>query len=372
MMRKIAAFLLAAVLAAGFHGSASAQSGSGDFPSGTVCGNSTASTVVGGCTQASIGAILDRVLAPGGNGVIIRTGANTYAVQVFPITVAQGGTNCTTASGTCLDNITGFSSTGFLTRTGAGTYAFQSFTNGITFGNLAQLAAYSIFGNPTNTNPANMQGFTIDSLVTKTTPVAADELMLWDVAGVAMKKCTITQCVGAVTSGVASLNGLTGAITIAPGTGISVSSVGSTITIGYIAPAFLANINGTNQTGIADATNTKITFNTKVFDQGSFFSTVNNRWTPPAGNVHIGCQVTWNDNAAGDQVKALIFKNGAELFEQSLQSVNANSAIGVLVSASDVANGTDFYECFGFLSHGSGTHSVQGLITRTWFEGFLL
>jgi hypothetical protein len=41
-------------------------------------------------------------------------------------TVAQGGTNCTSASGTCLDNITGFVSTGYIQRTGAGTYTFTA------------------------------------------------------------------------------------------------------------------------------------------------------------------------------------------------------------------------------------------------------
>lgn len=41
-----------------------------------------------------------------------------------PVTVANGGTNVTSASGTALDNITGFSSTGYLKRTGAGAYSF--------------------------------------------------------------------------------------------------------------------------------------------------------------------------------------------------------------------------------------------------------
>lgn len=67
-----------------------------------------------------------------------------------PVTVALGGTNATSASGTALDNISGFSSTGFVTRTGAGTYAFQSATNGVTLGNLAQSAANTMLGNWTS------------------------------------------------------------------------------------------------------------------------------------------------------------------------------------------------------------------------------
>ncbi len=46
-------------------------------------------------------------------------------------TVAQGGTNCGSASGTCLDNITGFSSTGLIDRTGPGTYSFTAPGSGV-------------------------------------------------------------------------------------------------------------------------------------------------------------------------------------------------------------------------------------------------
>jgi hypothetical protein len=78
------------------------------------------------------------------------------------VAVAFGGTNCLAASGTCLDNITGFSSTGLLIRTGAGTYAFDTITagSGITVTNgsgvagnptvaLSTIAADNILGNPT-------------------------------------------------------------------------------------------------------------------------------------------------------------------------------------------------------------------------------
>ena len=65
------------------------------------------------------------------------------------LAVARGGTGGGSASGTLLDNISGFAATGFLTRTGAGTYAFQSATNGITLGNLAQVATNTALVNAT-------------------------------------------------------------------------------------------------------------------------------------------------------------------------------------------------------------------------------
>jgi hypothetical protein len=71
-------------------------------------------------------------------GTITTTGTCSITA---PVTVALGGTNATSASGTALDNVSGFASTGFLTRTGAGAYSFQSLTNGISLGNIAQIAA---------------------------------------------------------------------------------------------------------------------------------------------------------------------------------------------------------------------------------------
>jgi hypothetical protein len=50
--------------------------------------------------------------------------ATTAQIPSLPLSVANGGTACSTASGTCLDNITGFASTGLVERTGAGAYSF--------------------------------------------------------------------------------------------------------------------------------------------------------------------------------------------------------------------------------------------------------
>lgn len=70
-----------------------------------------------------------------------------------PVTVAQGGTGQSTASGTSLDSITGFALTGFLLRQAAGSYTFLSQTNGITLGNIAQVAANTTLCNAlTGTN----------------------------------------------------------------------------------------------------------------------------------------------------------------------------------------------------------------------------
>lgn len=152
------------------------------------------------------------VLLSGGVGVISSWGKVGLATHVSgTLPVANGGTNCAVASGTCVDNISGFSSTGFLTRTGAGAYAFQSATNGITRGNLAQVAANSFSGNST-TSLANEAAFTITSLTSKASPVSGDLVIIEDSAAAGqLKKVTVGSIASA--GSVASFNGITGAVT---------------------------------------------------------------------------------------------------------------------------------------------------------------
>lgn len=123
-----------------------------------------ASAFVGNGTGMNLSGTITKVMVNGtdmsGNTVTALT--NTASITTLlvrsslptaintAIAVAEGGTNCTAASGACLDNITGFAGTGFLTRTGAGAYAFQSTTNGITLGNLAQIGANTMLGNWTS------------------------------------------------------------------------------------------------------------------------------------------------------------------------------------------------------------------------------
>lgn len=75
--------------------------------------------------------------------------------------VPSGGTGASSASGTSLDNITGFSSTGVLVRTGAGTYAFRTLTGTTNVINITNGTGVS--GDPT---------FTVGSLVVRTDTAA--------------------------------------------------------------------------------------------------------------------------------------------------------------------------------------------------------
>ncbi len=58
------------------------------------------------------------------------SGTANLATQVSGVLpVANGGANCSAASGTCVDNIGGVSATGIMRRTGAGAYSFGTAVN---------------------------------------------------------------------------------------------------------------------------------------------------------------------------------------------------------------------------------------------------
>lgn len=147
---------------------------------------------------------------------IVSTGASSApawgSVAISTLTgilpVANGGTNASSASGTALDNITGFASTGFLTRTGAGTYAFQSTTNGITLGNLAQIAANTLLGNST--------GSTANAAAVSVTGCngAAQALQWTSASGFG---CNSTIATSGANANITSLSGLTTALSVAQG-----------------------------------------------------------------------------------------------------------------------------------------------------------
>ncbi len=139
------------------------------------------------------------------------------------------------------------------------------------------------------------------------------------------------------------------------------------------AGSFSAHKNGTDQTGIPSATNTKITFGTKIYDPDSTFDNVtNNRWTPPAGKVLLTAQLwVFGTFAAGASINLSIFKNGSQFKGGFNYSAAANDGVAA-ASLMDVANGTDYYEVFLSLAVTSGTVSVHGSTTWTWFMGTVL
>lgn len=138
-------------------------------------------------------------------------GANALAVtgaSLFNSAITYGGVtlaNSVTGTGSMVLSI-GPTFTSSFTATGL-----------VTNASLANMGAWSFKGNAT-AGSAVPTDVTIDGLTNKASPVNADELLLADsAASFGWKKCTIQNCIAAVTSGVASIAGNTGAFTLGAG-----------------------------------------------------------------------------------------------------------------------------------------------------------
>lgn len=135
---------------------------------------------------------------------------------------------------------------------------------------------------------------------------------------------------------------------------------------------FSAHKNGTNQTGIASATDTKCTFTTEIFDNGGYYDSTNSKWTPPAGRILVTAQFYGTGTiAAGQPYVVAVWKNGAvykEGFIYSGRADNGNCNVAIV----DDANGTDYYEIYVRFAGVTGTATVDGTAKWTFFTGSTL
>lgn len=104
-----------------------------------------------------------------------------------------------------------------------------------------------------------------------------------------------------------------------------------------------------DQTGVADATATKIAFDTEAADVGGYYDNATNfRWTPPAGLVTMQLQLVLSGTyLASGLIRALIYKNGSS-FAFSTSRTGTTTGGGTFIAVTDIANGTDYYEAWGY------------------------
>lgn len=127
------------------------SSGAGGF--GDVSGGSTSTDGELAAYNGTGGKTLKQSFAKfSGPATSVKTytlpnASSTILTDNAAVTVAQGGTNAASASGTALDNITGFSSTGILARTGSGAYSFRTITG--TASRISLSDGNGVSGNPT-------------------------------------------------------------------------------------------------------------------------------------------------------------------------------------------------------------------------------
>ena len=162
----------------------------------------------------------------------------------------------------------------------------------------------------------------------------------------------------------------------------AVTSVKTTGVGGANTPAFEAFLSA-NVT-LNDATDTKIQFNTEVFDSdGCYDNTTNYRFTPTtAGKYLIYAKVAFDDGPGNvESVFVDIYKNGSNLSRSFINFDTSTTDDGEGASPSqsiivDMNGSTDYVEVFVNANHISGSNTIvaQGSTTEynTVFGGFKL
>jgi hypothetical protein len=146
--------------------------------------------------------------------------------------------------------------------------------------------------------------------------------------------------------------------------------VTAAMAVGSPKDAFKAHRNAVSQS-ITLGSYIKVQCGTEVFDTNSKYDNAANfRWTPAAGHVvlmgSIGIDLT------SSFCVAAIYKNGSTFATSGNMQFVAGGIGNAMVFAMDNANGTDFYELFGFANTGSGATVFGGFSTATWFGGHAL
>jgi hypothetical protein len=129
--------------------------------------------------------------------------------------------------------------------------------------------------------------------------------------------------------------------------------------------AFRAHKNGVTQTA-ASANYTKLTFGFEDYDLGNRYNPTLSRWTPPLGLVHVDVSLfVASGVTANTYILAAIYKNGVIAKQGVVYTSSSNG--GSQVSLDDVANGTDYYETYIWVSGPAPV--VDGSPINSYFSG---
>ena len=161
-------------------------------------------------------------------------------------------------------------------------------------------------------------------------------------------------------------NGGTGATTLA-GAGLDVES------------AFMAYLSAA-QTGIADGVETKVQFNTVLYQSGSDYdNSTNYRWTPTtSGKYIIYAQISYYSGFVSNVyfLQATIQRNGANIGYKDMDYRNNQTGYGGTLSMMTTAsmNGSsDYCEAFGYMTGANVTaQQFNGGINTSYFGAYKL
>lgn len=117
-------------------------------------------------------------------------------------------------------------------------------------------------------------------------------------------------------------------------------------------PAFVAYMSAA--TPIADATWTKLRFNTELYDTNSNFDTTNYRFTPTVAGFYQ-VNFNWRNSAPMTATFAIsrLYKNGSVALTAGWQSASSNYASPVMSNIIYLNGSTDYIEAYAYQNSGS-------------------
>ncbi len=137
--------------------------------------------------------------------------------------------------------------------------------------------------------------------------------------------------------------------------------------IGF-ASAFSVHKNGTNQTGVATSTNTKVTWSTEDFDTNSDFAS--DKFTPTvAGKYLLMATVGMTTITDGTDLTLWIYKNGVAHKRMELRTGASGSSANIVTAIVEANGSTDYFEVFIFQNSGADK-IISGDKINTFFQGF--
>jgi hypothetical protein len=133
-------------------------------------------------------------------------------------------------------------------------------------------------------------------------------------------------------------------------------------------PSFSANKGGVDQTGIASATSTKLTFATEEWDIGGYYDASSSVYLPPAGKYHFTADVIVTAGLTDQSVCFVaLYKNGDNYKSGSSLRASGTGYLGPVMSVLANANGSDYFEVY-FFCDGTGTKTIQGVARNASFQ----
>lgn len=127
-------------------------------------------------------------------------------------------------------------------------------------------------------------------------------------------------------------------------------------------PAFLAKMSAVQT--VTDATDTKVTFDTEVFDTDSKYDhSTNYRFTPTvAGTYFLYAQVlalSKNNTELVDFILSIRKNNSAIYSIRHNPSNNFANQVALNIQVADVADSDDYYEVFAYIDDLSGNPDID-------------